>query len=100
MRWVLVLAVVAGCTESPTLDTQTIAAIVCDCITPTGTTACIDELEPEIASGSAACSTCVEQYEASCTDLLAQCELPCIQQEGEPIDRHFAREQVETHGNP
>jgi len=80
MRWVLVLAVVAGCTESPTLDSQTVAAMFCDCITPTGTTACVQELEPELQMITAACSTCVEEHEASCPDLLGQCETMCAQQ--------------------
>jgi hypothetical protein len=81
MRWVLVLAVVAGCTESTTLDSQTVAAIFCDCITPAGTTACIDELTPELETVTAQCSSCVEEYEASCPDLLGQCETMCAQQQ-------------------
>jgi hypothetical protein len=80
MRWLLVLAVFGACAQAP-LDAQTIAQTLCDCITPTGTTACVDELTPEINAGSAACTTCVEQHETSCKDLLAQCETSCMTQE-------------------
>jgi hypothetical protein len=80
MRWLIVAAVLGGCTESPTLDAQTIAATFCDCVTPTGTTACIDELTPQLDNITPQCTACVEQDEATCSSLLANCETLCINQ--------------------
>jgi hypothetical protein len=83
MRWLLILAVLAplgACTQAP-LDAETIAQTLCDCITPTGTTACVDDLEPEIDAANAACTQCIEAHETSCKDLVAECQTTCISQE-------------------
>ena len=80
MRWLLVLAVLGACTQAP-LDAETIAQTLCDCITPTGTTACVDELEPEINAGNPACTQCIEAHETSCKDLVADCQTSCIVEE-------------------
>ncbi len=80
MRWLVVLAVIGGCADSPTLDAQTIAATFCDCVTPTGTTACIDELAPQLTNITAQCTTCVEEDESTCSSLVANCEALCITQ--------------------
>jgi hypothetical protein len=84
MRWVLVLALAASwwsCTDDATLDATQVAQVFCDCIAPGATTACVGDLAPELAMGSATCTTCVEQFETDCTLLQANCETPCTQQE-------------------
>jgi hypothetical protein len=81
MRWLLAFAALCcGCTDSTTLDSDTIAQTFCDCITPGATTACVADLEPELVTITPQCSACVEQYETSCQQLEANCEPECVQE--------------------
>jgi hypothetical protein len=81
MRWVLALvALCCGCTDSTTLDTDAVAQMFCDCITPGATTACVADLEPELAMITPQCTACVEQYETSCQQLETTCEPQCVQE--------------------
>ncbi|HEY1552040.1 MAG TPA: hypothetical protein VGG28_29640 [Kofleriaceae bacterium] len=82
MRWLLAFAAVCcGCTDPASLDTETVAQTFCDCITPGATSSCVADLEPELATITPQCSTCIDQYETSCMQLEAICEPQCIQQE-------------------
>ncbi len=69
-----------GCTDSTTLDADAVAQMFCDCITPGATTACVADLEGELATITPQCTACVEQYETSCPQLETNCEPQCVQE--------------------
>jgi len=80
MRWWIVLALVGGCT-TPAEDPQAIAETFCNCASPTGTTACVEQATSEVTTTmAAACSTCIYEYESSCAELEANCISTCFSQ--------------------
>jgi hypothetical protein len=84
MRWlVLVLAVMAGCVQTPEQRAETVCSTFCDCVVgqqqPGAIQMCIDtDCLPTLPPVTDACLSCVYQHESACTSLESTCTSLCL----------------------
>jgi hypothetical protein len=84
-RLLLVLAVVAGCVQTPEERAQTVCNTFCDCVVGTAQPAAVQscvtvDCLPSIPPVSDACLSCVYQHESTCASLESECQALCLQQ--------------------
>lgn len=80
MRW-LAFTLLVGCTPSPQQEIDDVCNAFCDCLetAPSLVAQCVNnQCKPQLPVVSAACSTCVDSHEATCTGLLDTCESECF----------------------
>ena len=83
MRWLSLLLVAVGCTQSPQDRADVVCTTFCDCAAGTNLPAlvqeCIDtDCLPTLPTVSDACLACVYAQESTCTNLVELCTNDCL----------------------
>ena len=90
MRRIVLVVLLAGCTQTPGEKAQDVCQAYCSCLDPSALpsmldTCIADQCLPQLPPVTDQCLDCVFAHDQACTDLYDQCTELCLPVESTPL---------------